>query len=448
MSRTNVQHPKLYRDGSLWLAVLLLLFGSTHSLAQSETLDMPLPRTASNAAIHYQRAMLFLSAVDPSTREPLLKPIWEIITPDSGKEDLEKVDQLLIDSRHAIRSAMVGSNQSRADFGLDIRQYMIASYLPHTHPMTDLGRLVVLHGMQRQSADNWQSAAEIYLAALRMGRHLTHQTTLAEALAGVEILETGYYALGHWATRCPDASLVREASNIVNGMARDMVNPARTLRSEASISKMRLDAIQNAFPDGAWAEMVLESLGADFPSEDPAGMRRAAIEVATKIGVPREAFNDKQTFGSYMKKLRSIYVELSKESANCLLLPSPESIREGKKVFAKYESRLLPTERASSLNPGRTAAYFAVHQAELDIIRLVLAIASSKSASGFPSDVTVVEDHFGGALPRSPFDGSAYVYKSLENGKGFSIKVAKATVEGIELPEIEFHYLPHDIAPE
>ena len=72
--------------------------------AVGQPLDMPMPRTATNAAIHYQRAILFLSAVDQEYRETLLKPIWEIVTPTATEADLAKVDELLIVSRHAIRS--------------------------------------------------------------------------------------------------------------------------------------------------------------------------------------------------------------------------------------------------------------------------------------------------------------------------------------------------------
>ena len=442
MSSTIDNYTVSRHQCSVMSLAALMVVSSLLLPAAGQSLDMPMPRTATNAAIHYQRAILFLSAVDSAKRETLLKPIWEIVTPTSTEADLAEVDELLIESRHAIRSALVGTNQTEANFGLDIRQYMIASYLPHIHPMTDLGRLLALHGMQRQSTGDWQAAARIYLSILRMGRQLNRQTTLAEALAGVEILETGYFALGQWATRCPDATLIEETFHIINAMSVDMVNPARTLRSEASISKMRLDAMQDAFPDGAWAEMVLESLGAKFPMADHAGMRKAAIEAASNFGVPREAFDDKQSFGRYMRNLRSIYVELSKESANCLTLSPPESIQQGKAVFAKYADKLLPTERASSLNPAKTAGYFAVHQAELDLLRLVLAISAARTSDGFPADLSGITGRFGGQLPSSPYDGGDYNYEVLEGGKGFSIKVSKGRISDIELPEIDFRYLP------
>jgi len=188
----------------MFFGLLFVLLSDSCPLLASERLEHPMPRAATNGAIHYQRAILFLYAVDPVKRAALQKPIWEIVTPDSHGDELAKMDKLLVESRHAIRSALVGANQIEADFGLDLRQHMVAAFLPHTQPMVDLAKLVTLHGMERESKGKWKEAADIYLATLRMGRHMTHQTTLAEAVAGIEILETGYYAIGHCAPHCPD----------------------------------------------------------------------------------------------------------------------------------------------------------------------------------------------------------------------------------------------------
>ena len=236
--------------------------------------------------------MLYLSGVDPAKRELLLKPIWEVLSAETSDGDLAAADQLLIESRFAVRSALAGARQPSADFGLDLREYLVAGYLPHVDLMTHLGKLVALDGMQQQSADNWAGAVRNYLSVLRMGRDMAAQTTLPEALAGVEILETGYYSLANWATRCPDAALVDETFHIVNGMAVDMVNPARTLRSEASISKMRLEAFAEAFPNGAWAEMVLETLGEEITHDHPEKLKEAAIAAAVERDIPRDAFEN------------------------------------------------------------------------------------------------------------------------------------------------------------
>ena len=441
----------MYRTSTLWLrqkylcvaAVGLSLLGSGLLLspARGESLDVPPPRSATNAALHYQRAILFLTAIDPDKRDVLDRPIWEIITAETSDSDLAAIDDLLGESRHAIRSTLEGARQMEADFGLDVRQYMVASYLPHCHPMTLLGRLLALHGMQRQSTGDWDSAAKIYLAGFRVGRHMCRQVTLAEALAGVEVLETSYFALGHWAARCPDQALVSEALNIVNAMSTDMVNPARTLRFEATISRLRFNALQDAYPDGAWPEMVLEALGKPVPATDHEGMRQAAIDAAAERGVPREAFDSKESLDKYLTGLKTTYVQLAKEGANCMTFPPPESIERGETVFAKFEPKLPETERASTLNPAKIAAYFAVHQAELDVLRLVLAVCAERTSAGFPPNLDGVRNRLGRELPKSPYDGSQYEYEVLEDGKGFSIKLAAAKIGGIDLPEIRFQHV-------
>jgi len=433
----------------IFAMTFLGLFSGQLLLVAGERLEYPMPPTATNGAIHYQRAILFLYAVDPNKRTALLKPIWEIMTPDSNSDEIAKIDKLLIESRHAIRSALVGANQTEADFGLDLRQYMVAALLPHVQPMVDLAKLNTLHGMERESKGKWKEAADIYFATLRMGRHMTRQTTLAETVAGVEMLETGYYALGHWAPHCPDATLVGEAFDLLSAMSGSMVNPARTLRLEASIFQMRLDAMQDAFPEGPWAEMILESLGEEFFLADPEEMREAAIKAATTRGVPKEAFQEKESFSRYMTELRSIFVQMANESAQCMCHRSPESIQQGKRVFAKYQSKLLKAGDTHARNPAETAALFAVHEAELTLTRLILAISAARTAEGFPAELEDVADRFGGQLPRSPYDETSLVYELLEEGKGFSLRVKEAVVGDVKLPEIKFKHLPGklEVAP-
>lgn len=433
----------LDRQVSCLLASMMLsLAVSRAPVWADEKLEAPLPPTATNAAVHYQRAILFLYAVDPTLRTVLQKPIWEIIKPASTDDDIAEIDRLLVESRHAIRSALVGADQTEADFGLDMPHYMVCSVLPHTEAMIDLAKLVTLHGMELESNGNWKEAGEVYLATLRMGRHMTHQTTLPEALAGVEMLETGYYALGHWAPRCPDPSLVKDALDLVSTMASNMVDPARTLQSEATILEMRLEAMQDAFPDGPWAEMILESLGEEMPTGGAERLRQAAIEAATKHGVPQEAFQDKESFTQYVRSLNSASVTLAKESALCLCHRSPESIRLGERVFGKYQSELKETGDFHAQNPAKIAALFTVHEAELTLTRVILAISASRTAEGFPSDLKQIADTFGGQLPHSPYDGSELNYELLDNGAGFSVRVKQASVGDTVLPEMKFAYLP------
>ncbi len=430
------------------LLALMVFVSSARTGVSEETLDLPLPRTSTNAALHYQRAILFLVAVDPVHRDLLRKPIWEIVNPTSSPADLAKVDRLLIASRHAIRSSLIGANQLHADFGLDIRQYMLTAVLPHTQMMVDLAKLNALHGVQKEAAGDWTSAAEIYLAIIRMGRHMTHQTTLDEVLAGIEILETAYYALGRWATHCSDESLINRLLDLAKVSSGNLIEPARTLLSEASISQMRLDAMQDAYPDGPWAEMVLEVLHEEMPNVGPVDLRKHAIAAAIKHGVPKSAFDNKDALGRHLKKLRSTHIALTRESAICLTQSAPESILQGETIYQKYKSKLPDTERASKLNPARLASLFAVHKAELTLTKVILAISATKTAQGFPADLGSVAEKLGGTLPKSPYDGSALVYESLENGKGFSLTVSGTTIGKEKLPEIEFKHLPSASSPE
>ena len=433
----------LHRSLLSLLMLLLVVAGTSgsQSAIARERLDSPLPRTALNGAIHYQRAILFLSAVDPAKRAVLQKPIWEIVTPEISPAELAKLDELLIESRHAIRSAIVGSNQSVADFGLDIRQYMVSALIPHNQSMVDMGKLVTLHGMQREYEGRWKEAAEIYFSTIRMGRHMTHQTTLAEAFAGVEILETAYFALGYWAANCPDAELVEEAFDMMAALSHDLVHPAKTLQSEANIIKLRMQTLKEAYPEGPWAEIVLEALEADIPSAGPEALRKAAITAAVGKGVPQAAFNSKESFVSYMDERSSIYLDLANETAMCMTRAPAEAILCGEVVSKKYAGKLINTQNTSIWKPAKIASLFAVHEAELAIMKTCMAV-SAKSSGRFPAKLDEVADLFGGHLPASPYDGSPLQYEALEDGKGFSITVAAAEVGNVELPEIKFKHLP------
>jgi len=432
------------RLANLALALLLTCVTCCGSAIARERLSLPMPRTAINGAIHYQRAILFLSAVDPEKRAVLQKPIWEIVTPNTSKEELAELNELLIESRHAIRSALVGANQSVADFGLDIRQYMVSALLPHNQSMVDMAKLVTLHGMHRESEGRWKEAAEIYFATLRMGRHMTHQTTLAEAFAGVEMLETAYFALGYWAADCPDKQLVEDAFDMLAASAHDLVQPTRTLQSEANIIKMRLETLEGAFPDGPWAEMVLEAFKADIPMAGPAELRKAAIKVAVEHGVPKGAFKNKEAFLEYMDGKLSVYLDMANESALCLTHASPDSILCGEAVTKKYQDELIETQNTSVWKPASIASLFVVHEAELAIMRTCMAVSAAQSADGYPASLDAVAGKFGGQLPTSPYDGSALDYEVLEDGKGFSISVSAVKVGSVELPAINFVHVPRE----
>ena len=425
----------------LALVTLPVLSGKQAAYAQ-ERLSQPAPRTAPNGAIHYQRAILFLTAVEPDKRRVLQQPIWEIITPETTDAEIAELNKLLIESRHAIRSALVGSNQANADFGLDVRQYMVSALLPHPHAMVDLSRLIALVGIHRESEQRWRESADLYLSAVRMGRHMTHQTTLAEAYAGVEILETAYFCLGRWATKCPDRALVEEAFDLLTVATLDVVQPARTMQSEANILQQRMDALRASYPDGPWAEIVIETLGADFPLAGPEGMRAAAKAAAIEYGVPEAAFSSKESLLKYLDEISSVHIGMASETVHCLTQPAAEAIRRGEKIASKYQG-MRKTQNTINWEPAKIASLFAIHEAELSVLRLTMAVAAGKSSAGYPSDLSAVADMFGGKLPNSPYDGSPLGYEVTTGNKDFVISVNAAKIGSVDLPEIKFGSAAH-----
>lgn len=152
--------------------------------ARAQKIRQPLPNGSSNAALHYQRAILFLAGVDSESKSLLEKPLWEIVTPQMTEQQQGVISQLLFKGRHALRAAMIGTQQNSANFGADPQAYGAAILLPHVEPMQHLAKLVAIYGMHQQGNAKWADAAETFLSVIRMGHHLTDQQTLGESTKG------------------------------------------------------------------------------------------------------------------------------------------------------------------------------------------------------------------------------------------------------------------------
>src|SRR5690606_20101985 len=122
-----------------WLLMGTALLGGPTSLtATAQQLRHPLPNGSSNAALHYQRGMLFLNEVAPKQEKLLIEPIWSVVTPQMTDDEQNAITELLWEGRHAIRAGMLGSQQTVADLGGDLRAYGAALWLPHVRPMDKL----------------------------------------------------------------------------------------------------------------------------------------------------------------------------------------------------------------------------------------------------------------------------------------------------------------------
>ena len=342
------RRPKLSntRRGYLRLtAVAVLLLLSSGALHAAEVLS-PLPSSSSNAALHYQRAILFLSEVPPEKRKLLRKPIWEIINAETTAKEVAEIDSVLIASRHAIRAAMIGASQAQADFGTDLRAYATTTQMPHVGPMSSLAKLLTLHGIQKQAEGDSQRAAEIFLLVIQMGSHMQQQLTLAETLEGEGILETGYHALCNWAVRCSDMKLISSVRSTMNANSSQGSSAASALGYEASVVELALNDLELAYPDGNWAEIVLRAVDAKPASTSPKAMREAAKAAVLKRGVPASVFEDPQALSTHIGKLRAAHADYYRESMACLTLPSAKAI--------KSRTRYLRQVLSSPQSAGRS----------------------------------------------------------------------------------------------
>ena len=158
---------------------------SNPALAQTGTLATPFPTPSPNAALHYLRALMSTSALDEADRKLLQQDIWEVIPGNQPKQGTAgQIKRLLYRARHATGAAGRGSRLEICNFGIDFSEAGGATILPHVQPMVELGRLLTLRGVYAQSQERWDEAAVIYFDVLRMGRHMTRQATLLEAIAG------------------------------------------------------------------------------------------------------------------------------------------------------------------------------------------------------------------------------------------------------------------------
>lgn len=382
-----------------------------------------------------------MSALDDADRNLLDQNVWEVIPGgDPAPELVGRIKRLLYRTRHAADAAGKGSRLESCDFGIDFRDGGSATLLPHVEPMVRLGRMLTLRGAYAQSQGNWEEAAVIYFDGLRLGRHLTHQPTLLEAMAGMQILENNYYALADWAAACPNRDSAGRAFALFEVMAGDLVRPARTLTCETTILAMDFDYLGKIYPDGDWGTAILMSLEAEV-GEDEEQNRELAIKACVDAGVPSVVFENVGAFQKYLSGLKEIELRYAESAALCMAMPAEARIKNSQRVYERYRKAVGVIGEAGLLNAAEIGALFAGHEASITVLRVALAVAGSRGEGGFPEQLDAVAGAFGGAVPTSPYDGSDLQYERLDDGKAFRLVLNEARVAGIVLPAVDFSSL-------
>lgn len=422
-----------------FLHVALITGSPSNAIGQTGTLAIPFAQPASNAALHYQRALLFLNVIDRDRAQLLENPIWVVASP-SSTEISPDLKLLLYEGKTAINAAVQGARSNHCDFGIDFTQHGAATMVPHSSPMLKLGRLLTLRGKYAESQGHWQNAAIIYFDGLRMGRHLAQQKTFIEVLAGIQILQNNYFALAHWAVNCPNHADVVRVFGLFESLAPDMVNPVRTYAHEASLLRTQFDQLSKAYPKGPWAIMVLEGLNEEIGKGlDQKKLNEQAMAACLKRGVPKTVFENKESFNKYLDHLEHISLRNIEASVTCMTLPPQARIERGLKIHEKYLKLMGPLGQETLLNPAEIGALFATQEAELVATQVVLAIAASKNKKGYPETLSDIRKRFGGQVLKSPYDGSDLVYQVSTNRDHFSLEVPELKVADFVLPAVIFN---------
>jgi hypothetical protein len=303
-----------------------------------------------------------------------------------------------------------------------------------------------LRGAYEESQENWDEAAVIYFDGLRVGRHMTHQRTLLEAIAGMQIQENNFFALARWAARCPEPGLVARAFGLFESMSHGLTDPARTLASETAILALEFDQIKKTFPNGPWGEIILESLGVT-PIDDEQENRKQAVAACAKLGVPRTIFQDVKSFRRHVDRLAKLETRFAEAAAAAMQLPPKARIERGQRLYERYTKAVGIIGERGILNPAEIGALFAEHEAMATVLRCSLAVAARRSDRGFPDELADIAGGFGGTVPTSPYDGSAPRYEVRGDGKAFRIAVKEVRVNNVTLPRVDFNSAPPVAVP-
>jgi hypothetical protein len=121
-----------------------------------------------------------------------------------------------------------------------------------------------------------------------------------------------------------------------------------------------------------------------------------------------------------------------------MLLPPKARIARGLEIYAEYSEKLRRLGDEGMLDPSEIGTFFAIHDAELAMTRVVVALAASRTEAGFPESLESLSAKFGGSVPVSPYDNTPLVYTVSEDGQGFTLVVPEVTVGETKLREIKF----------
>jgi hypothetical protein len=200
---------------------------------------------------------------------------------------------------------------------------------------------------------------------------------------------------------------------------------------------VEMDRLRAAYPDGDWAEIILESLGQEIVGDKHEDDERA-IAACVKVGMPRETFSNSRKFCEYVDKLQATGNRFAESVTACMTLPPQARVQRAQVLRDKYASLIKVLAAETLIDPVEVGILFSEHEAELTLARLALALSASKSDGKFPDSLQAIEGRFGGSVPANPYTGEAVVYRSSEDGRSFELRIPPQDA----FPEVAFNSLP------
>ncbi len=394
---------------------------------------------ANNGAAYYNRAMIQLSALPVEIRKQLAEPIF-VTYANSTREELDKaVSHVAFAGRHVIASALQGTQQSECDFGISYSNQGQNATVPHAALMLHLSRLMTIAGIDAQIDGKNEESADLFFACLEMGRHLTQQSTLVEAHVGMEIVENACFSIAFWSIRSNDPAMVaNHVPRFKKFVAKSQLAMQDTLQHEREHFGQQLDRVVAAYPDGNWAELILDAWGELTYGTSQLELESKLFAAAEKRGIPATTFRDQSSFNQKANELRQLQTDYLDACAECVTMKDPDRADQAGKVYAEFQPRFQAIGDANFLDIRHLVGHYAAYQAELIMTEVTMAIASRHADGKYPDALNDVATVFNGTLPVSPYNGSALEYRTLNNGADFLIAVPEVRHGGIAYPRIEF----------
>ena len=335
-------------------------------------------------------------------------------------------------------SALHGVREKDCDFGVDYTRNSQNSSVPHATMMLHLSRLVTMAGIDAKIEGDNRKAVELFFDCYQMGRHLDSATTLVETHIGMEIMENASFALAFWAARCDDPALISSAFKRFEQMALPKLKMAATLEAESRVFDAKLEQVKAAYPDGNWAEMILEAWGELAEGDDRAGLQARLLELAGERGYTPETFKDKDAFLAAASKVEQLHADYFAACAGCVKLEEPARAKKAAELYRQFQPKFEAAGDAEFLDIRHIVRHQAANEAESELIRGVLGICASRKGGKYPSAINAVAAQFGGRLPKSPYNGAPLEYQVLNDGQDFLIAVPELTIMGVVYPRVEF----------